>query len=125
MKNFREISRKIGVKLAIIAAILAVVFLIPIPFVQPLWDAEIGRHRMRWALYVQLQGQHRDEIIQKLGEPQPQITDWFPDRILEYTLVPADGWWDRLTTHRWRRLIIFLDENGIAVNVISANPRHV
>ncbi|MCL1992962.1 MAG: hypothetical protein FWG66_08450 [Spirochaetes bacterium] len=108
----------------IIAVALAIVFLIPIPFVQPLWNAQIGRHRMERALRWTLVGLSRDEVVLKLGEPVPGRMDWWPNQSLEYILVPRDGLWDRITTHSWRRLIIFLDEDGVVERVLAGNPAH-
>jgi len=97
----------------IVALILSwVVFFMPLPFINALWEENILRHRMAWDISRRVIGLHEDEIILILGEPEPY---W------ETFIYPL-----RNPNHSssFRHLIIFFDEDGFARLIGDGHPYH-
>ena len=113
MRTKLSTKKKYLVGGATILTMIYIVFFIPLPFVSVLWEENIHRHRMHKDINRRIIGLHEDEIVVMLGEPEP---GW---RTLVYRLRPPNH------SHSWNALIIFFDENNIAINTITANPIHV
>jgi len=112
MKIFR-----IGCIVAVI--LLFIVFVMPLPFISSLWEDEILRRRMADDVSRRVVGLHTEEIILMLGEPDVKDRHRRDDlSALVYRLRDPEH--ERF----WQHLIIFYDENDIAVNTSIGNPLH-
>ena len=95
----------------ILLILLYVIFFMPLPFISALWEADIFRYRMEWDVSRRVMGLQGEEIILMLGEAE--ALDWYPT-----------AWVYRIGPQSWRSLIIFFDENGVAVRTATGNPLH-
>jgi len=87
----------------------------PLPFLSVQWTNRIARHRMVGSIERMVIGLSRDEIIYFLGDPDPRAEGVLhaPSKGLAYMTNSNAG------LHRMRHefLIIFLDEDDIAVRI--------
>ena len=98
-----------------IVSFLYIAFLMPLPFIDTLWENHSLRHRMTGSISRNVVGLHEGDIIRMLGESE----GYYRRHILVYRVRSEEHEW------RWQHLVIFLDEDGIATDTIVANPAHV
>jgi len=86
-------------------------FIMPIPFIQPLWKIDIARSRMVYYVEDRLTGLSRNEVIELLGEPDLGYDAGYgpPGLTLYYRL-----------NSRYL-FIIILDENNIVVSYYKSD----
>jgi len=100
-----------GIALAII---LAMAFLSPLPFIRPMWQADIARWRMHGAVSRRVIGLSEYEVRAMLGAP-PFSGRSNGQRAFSYPLrFPA----------RWMHLIIIFSSHGTVESVWRGNPAH-
>jgi len=105
----------IGGIIGIVVIILPIVLLAPLPFIRPMWEANILRWRMYEAVSNQIIGMSQDEVHEMLGVPQIIGRD-SGGRDIAYSLNSPG--------QRWRHMLIFINEDGMVERVRTGNPIH-
>jgi len=101
-------------KLFVVGILLAIVLLLPLPFIRPMWRANIQRWRMYESVSHRVIGLSQEEVQEMLGAPQN--IGYRNGMVLSYSL--------NTPVQRWRHIIISFNEYGIVERVSSSNPIH-
>jgi len=101
--------KKIFAVSAIVVVLLFVVLIMPLPFIAPLWQNNIARHRMTMSVSRNVTGLHRDDVVQKLGHSSSSSR--------EGIAYPMRGM-------SWRHFIVLFDGDGFVRNIAFGNPAH-
>lgn len=110
-KGCLSVLSKVFVGGIAVVVILAVVFIMPLPFNRTLWRVSDGvRWRMEASVSRQISGMSRDEVIQMLGTPQHSSSR-------ESTIAYSAGL-------GWRHFVITFDSNYIVRDTSFSNPAH-
>ena len=112
-KWIKRAAAALGIALAALMA-AAIVFLAPLPFVRPMWNAGVARWRMYETVSRRVIGLSEYEVRAMLGAP-PFSGRSNGQRAFSYPLrFPA----------RWMHLIIIFNSYGIVESVWRGNPAH-
>jgi len=101
-------------KLFVVGLILAIVLLLPLPFIRPMWGANIQRWRMYETVSRRVIGMSQVEVQEMLGAPQN--IGYRNGMVFSYPL--------NTPVQRWRHIIISFNEYGKVERVRSGNPLH-
>ena len=94
-------------------------FFMPLPFTDNLWADYALRHRATDDISQIVIGLHEEDIILMLREPDDSMSGSSYRVFIAYRIRDKNHHWF------WQHLIIFLDENGIAIGTTIVNPAHI